>query len=523
MNLHNIAEKVAGTGLFSGSRVTFISILLLCMVLLAIPNAALADSNSLASSQPICNVKDYGARGDGVTDDADAIQSAIDDCAASGGGTVLFPSPGVYLSSDFNYKDNIILKLDGQDMNDVVIRGHDHATTARFIRADNVSNVGIVGPGTIDRGRGGSPDDAPFWIPFDTWYWKHTIVFDGCDNVTLQDVLITSEAYSVQFCGDQLIISNCRNVEVSGVEVRANQDGSSNDALHITNGGENISIQESRVSAGDDSLVFHGTLDHADYSSISVRNVFIDGHSVQGAVMLTTGGEADADGSWLQDMTFENIVVEDAMSEWSWGHGISFWPRGNNVHYRNITFRNWEMLGHVPTPFYGIKNYGSGSLQNVDAENIIFDTITIHRTGEYPGQDLEGHGISILQDMESVTFRNITYMYSDGERPPQDKLITFRNIPRLTIENFRILIEGEAIPDALDYLEFINCDVDIISGIVGDLNGDERVDTTDVVIMVQILLEKPGFHYSGSPDLNGDGTIDAIDLQMLVNITLGIS
>lgn len=39
------------------------------------------------------NVRDYGAKGDGGTDDTTAIQAALDACVAAGGGIVFFPKP----------------------------------------------------------------------------------------------------------------------------------------------------------------------------------------------------------------------------------------------------------------------------------------------------------------------------------------------------------------------------------------------------------------------------------------------
>src|SRR5262245_50843846 len=59
----------------------------------------------------IHNVTLYGAKGDGVTIDSDAINAAIDAAAANGGGTVYFPA-GVYASYSIRLKSNITLHLD---------------------------------------------------------------------------------------------------------------------------------------------------------------------------------------------------------------------------------------------------------------------------------------------------------------------------------------------------------------------------------------------------------------------------
>jgi hypothetical protein len=49
-----------------------------------------------ADQAPTADVRNYGAKGDGVTDDSKAVQAAIDDAVANGVTTVLFPS-GVFL------------------------------------------------------------------------------------------------------------------------------------------------------------------------------------------------------------------------------------------------------------------------------------------------------------------------------------------------------------------------------------------------------------------------------------------
>lgn len=54
------------------------------------------NGNPLDVGSMFFNVTDYGAKGDGTTDDASAIQSALTACNTSGGGIVFFPE-GTYL------------------------------------------------------------------------------------------------------------------------------------------------------------------------------------------------------------------------------------------------------------------------------------------------------------------------------------------------------------------------------------------------------------------------------------------
>ena len=67
-------------------------------------------ASSLASVGTF-NVRHYGAVGDGATNDAPAINEAIDACNAAGGGTVFVPT-GIYAAGSIRLKSNVTLALD---------------------------------------------------------------------------------------------------------------------------------------------------------------------------------------------------------------------------------------------------------------------------------------------------------------------------------------------------------------------------------------------------------------------------
>src|SRR5690348_16184491 len=129
----------------------------LCLALFAL----LAASPALAAPR-ICDPAQFGAKADGKTKDTRAIQAAIDDCAAKGGGTVTL-AYGVYLSAPIVLKSNITLEV----KHDATLLGSpDHAdypqaTVFRapgrlsLISAANAQNITITGTGTID-GNGAS-------------------------------------------------------------------------------------------------------------------------------------------------------------------------------------------------------------------------------------------------------------------------------------------------------------------------------------------------------------------------------
>lgn len=113
------------------------------------PAAAGGGGTTPTVTTPYFNVKDYGAVGDGTTDDTSAIQSAINAANTAGGGTVLFPA-GTYLISSAL---TIYSKIDFVGMGRLVSTIHQSSTTVDGLKGVDIDsftmrNMGLQGPGS---------------------------------------------------------------------------------------------------------------------------------------------------------------------------------------------------------------------------------------------------------------------------------------------------------------------------------------------------------------------------------------
>jgi polygalacturonase len=131
-----------------------------------------------------CDPRSFGAVNDGKTDNTTAIQSAIDRCAAEGGGIVPITGGGVYVTGPIELKSRILLRIAAPTVlkntadharyqpafigypfrfaNDPAVTGTGPLLPGKpeaMISAVDVVDAGIVGDGTID-GSGNDPAAA---------------------------------------------------------------------------------------------------------------------------------------------------------------------------------------------------------------------------------------------------------------------------------------------------------------------------------------------------------------------------
>ena len=110
------------------------------------------------TSGKTCDVRAYGAKGDGVTKDTAAIQSAIDACTANKAGGTVKLSGGTFVSGPIHLKSNITLDVEkgatllgSPDRADFPAGTFAHLPTVQpLVGSLNAENIVVTGGGTID-------------------------------------------------------------------------------------------------------------------------------------------------------------------------------------------------------------------------------------------------------------------------------------------------------------------------------------------------------------------------------------
>ena len=150
------------------------------------------------------NVVDFGARGDGKTNNTKAINSAIEAAAKHGGGTVYFPS-GEFLSFTIRMKSKITLHLD--------------------------QGAVLIGDKEVDGVGYDLPEEDGWYKKFQDFghsYWKNSLIYGD----SLHDIAITGNGMiwgrglytydkpAIKGSGNKAIgLKNCLNVTIRDVSI----------------------------------------------------------------------------------------------------------------------------------------------------------------------------------------------------------------------------------------------------------------------------------------------------------------
>lgn len=379
------------------------------------------------------DIRDHGAKPDGVTLATPAINRAVDAAAAAGGGTVYVPA-GRFLTGTIYLKSNVTLELaagavllGSTELSDypenpppeptdtVEFRRYRHLYPQKFeygryslIYSAGQENVAVVGRGTIDlQGdhpnfskaelvkRGRTRQQAHFERPYG-------LSFVRCRNVQVRDIVLRKLAFWTQ---DYL---DCDDVRIEGITVDSLEQDRNNDGIDI-DGSRRVRVANCLLNAGDDAIclkanyrdcedivitncvassfangVKFGTASNGGFKNIAISNLTLRKVGCAGLAFEAVDG-GTIDGVVVSNVTMHEVGTAIFIRL---GDRGSVWmnPEDHAVaQVRNISISN--VVANVFTPYDGRPLASSISgLPGHCVENVSLANIRLNILRDYPAE-----------------------------------------------------------------------------------------------------------------------------------------
>jgi polygalacturonase len=295
------------------------------------------------SAQRVFNVLTYGAKGDGKTNDAPAIQKAIDVCNKAGGGKVVLPAGHTFLSNPFNLKSNIdfhveagarlLANPDEKVYTKSAFRQNPGEGTI-WIGGENLHNVTISGLGEIDGNgisfMGAALDDSYELKPFNILDPRpHVLTIVGGNNIRIKDVRIGNSAYwTIHLIG-------CNDVVISGITLLNSLKVRNSDGIDLDHS-KNVRISDCYIESGDDCICLKNRREYEEFGrceNITVSNCTMTSRSC--AIKI---GSENMD--TIRQVVFNNCIIKKS------NRGVGIQNRDEGI-VHDVIFSNMIIESHL--------------------------------------------------------------------------------------------------------------------------------------------------------------------------------
>lgn len=286
------------------------------------------------------DISNYGAVADGITDNAEAIKKAINACEKAGGGKVVVPAIGVFMTGPFDLTSNMELHIEAGA---TLLANPDTAVYQEsafrenlgegtiWIGGKDLTDVSITGLGTIDgngiKFMGQELEDSFELLPFNIKDPRpHVLTLINVKKIRIEDVTFKNSAYwTVHLIG-------CDDGVIRGITIDNNLKIRNSDGIDLDHC-KNIRISDCHIQSGDDSICLKNRREFAEYGkceNIVITNCLMSSRScafkigsenmdtiqnvtVTNCTILASNrgiGIQNRDEGVVQNILFSNIIVE---------------------------------------------------------------------------------------------------------------------------------------------------------------------------------------------------------------------
>ncbi|OIV97443.1 hypothetical protein TanjilG_16204 [Lupinus angustifolius] len=271
------------------------------------------------------SVMDYGAVGDGVTDDSKAFLKAWGEACDRTGilqvppkkmfmlNPLKFSGPCKFSSIHFKLKGNVIAP-------NSIEAWREYNDKTKWIQIVNVNGLIINGGGQID-GRG-----SPWWKDcyVDSCPRPKALLINNCNNLHL------SGTHHVNSPKSQISINQCKNATLSYLTIIAPGNSPNTDGIDIAQSSF-IYIHHSTISTGDDCIALNDGTSNINITYINCG----PGHGISIGSLGRNGAYDTVEQVYVSYCSFNGTTNGVRIKTWQGGSGYV-----RNVKFEHITLTN---------------------------------------------------------------------------------------------------------------------------------------------------------------------------------------